>query len=54
MKIKSNITVFQGKNREISEKIEQLKNKKEINPDDILKLTPLMNQYVLYICILDK
>ncbi|KAG4091967.1 UEV-domain-containing protein [Neocallimastix lanati (nom. inval.)] len=46
LKIKSNITVFQGKNREISEKIEQLKNKKEINPDDILKLTPLMNQLV--------
>jgi len=46
LKIKSNITIFQGKNKEIAVKIEQLKNKKEINPDDILQLTPLMNQLV--------
>lgn len=44
LKIKSNIALFQGKNREITEKIEYLKSKQEINPDEILKLTPLMNQ----------
>jgi len=46
MKIKSNIALFQDKNKEITNKIEQLKDKQEINPDDILKLTPLMNQLV--------
>jgi len=46
LKIKNNITLFQNKNKEITEKIEQLKNKEEINPDKILKLTPLMNQLV--------
>jgi ESCRT-I complex subunit TSG101 len=46
LKIKSNIALFQGKNREITEKIEYLKSKQEINPDEILKLTPLMNQLV--------
>ncbi|ORX84468.1 UEV-domain-containing protein [Anaeromyces robustus] len=46
LKIKNNITLFQNKNREITEKIEQLKNQEEINPDIILKLTPLMNQLV--------
>lgn len=47
MKIKSNIALFQDKNKEITNKIEQLKDKQEINPDDILKLTPLMNQYAI-------
>jgi len=46
MKIKSNISLFQSKNKEITDKIEQLKNKQEINPDNILKLSPLMNQLV--------
>jgi len=46
LKIKGNIDLFQNKNREISEKVEQLKSKNEINPDDILELTPLMNQLV--------
>jgi len=49
LNIKSNISLFQSKNKDITEKIEQLKNKQEINPDDILKLTPLMNQLVVAI-----
>jgi len=44
VKIKSNITTFQSKNKEISDKIEQLKNQPDINPDEILKFTTLMNQ----------
>jgi len=46
LKIKSNITLFQGKNREVTEKIESLKSKQEINPDEILQFTPLMKQLV--------
>jgi len=46
LKIKNNIDLFQRKNKEITDKIEHLKSKSEINPDEILKFTPLMKQLV--------
>jgi len=45
LRIKNNVQVFENKNKEIEQKVEEL-SKTEIVPDEILILTPLMNQLV--------